>query len=98
MVISVISRVLNCTFWSVLWITPKFMRVDEHIQSTQPKHTASHQGVGVKSPRDSHEIQEGTRKMRERLIPERPAEEEGSRKGPEAGRGCASLVQGSRRT
>ena len=33
--------------------------------------------------------------MRERLIPERPAEEEDSRKGPEEGRGSASLVQGS---
>ena len=43
----------------------------------------------------SHEIEEGIRKMRERLIPERPAEEEDSRKGPEEGRGSASLVQGS---
>ena len=36
-VISVISRVLNCTFWSVLWNHTEFMRVDEHIQSTRTK-------------------------------------------------------------
>ena len=74
----------------------ELMRVDEHTpKAPEPKHTASHQGVGVKSLGVSHEIEEGIRKMRERLIPERPAEEEDSRKGPEEGRGSASLVQGS---
>ena len=58
------------------------VRVDEH-------------SVGVKSLGVSHEIEEGIRKVRERLMPERPAEEEDSRKGPEEGRGSASLVQGS---
>ena len=63
------------------------MRVDEHTpKAPELKHRASHQGVGV---------EEGIRKMRVRLIPERPAEEEDSRKGPEEGRGSASLVQGS---
>ena len=72
------------------------MRVDEHTpKAPEPKHRASHQGVGVESLGVSHEIEEGIRKMRERLIPERPAEEEDSRKGPEEGRGSASLVQGS---
>ena len=35
----------------------------------------------MKSLGVSHEIEEGIRKMRERLTPERPAEEEDSRKG-----------------
>ena len=67
------------------------MRVDEHTpKAREPKHRASHQGVGVESLGVSHEIEEGIRKMRERLIPERPAEEEDSRKGPEEGRGSGS--------
>ena len=75
------------------------MRVDEHIhKAPEPKHTASHQGVGVKSLGVSFEITEGIRQMRERLRRERPAEEEDSKKGPEEGRGSASLVQGSGRT
>ena len=61
-VISVISRVLNCTFWSVLWITPNSCAWMNTSKAPEPKHTASHQGVGVKSPRDSHKIQEGTEK------------------------------------
>ena len=49
----------------------------------------------MKSLGVSYDIEEGIRKMRERSIPERPAEDEDSRKGLEEGRGCASLVQGS---
>ena len=97
-VISVISRALNGTLRSVLWITPNSCAWTNTSKAPEPKHRASHQGVGVESLGVSHEIEEGIRKIRERLIPERPAEEEDSRKGPEEGRRCASLVQGSGRT
>ena len=48
----------------------ELMRVYEHTpKAPEPKHTASHQGVGVKYLGVSHEIEEGIRKMRYPNVP-----------------------------
>ena len=48
----------------------ELMRVDEHTpKAPEPKHRASHQGVGVESLEVSHEIEEGIRKMRYPNVP-----------------------------
>ena len=77
-VISVISRVLNGTSRSVLWIAPNKMRVDEHIQSTRTK--ASHQGVGVESlgsfTRDRRGYQKNAREVNTRTSRGRRGQQE----------------------